>query len=138
MPIIARLYRFYFSVIGRILPGLALGTLWKLIFTPRKNPVKPHHLDCLNKAEKFDIHVPDYYHPGKSLRLQGYEWGSGNKTVLLVHGWDAKAIDYFKLIPELVENDFRVVSFDGPAHGESEGKPSNLVDFKNVIFEIIN
>ena len=36
-----------------------------------------------------------------------------------------------------MEAGFRVVSFDGPAHGKSEGRQTNIVEFGDVVKEII-
>ena len=41
------------------------------------------------------------------------------------------------MIPALVEEGYRVIAFDGPGHGSSEGERSNLVDFKEILYQLI-
>jgi pimeloyl-ACP methyl ester carboxylesterase len=42
------------------------------------------------------------------------------------------------MIPVLVANGYKVIAFDGPAHGQSEGDLSNLVHFKEAIGKLIS
>jgi len=55
------------------------------------------------------------------------------KKVLLVHGWEARAYDFHKFVPELTANGYEVVLFDGPAHGGSSGKQTTAINFAEVI-----
>lgn len=58
-----------------------------------------------------------------------YEWGSGRRTVLLLHGWRGRASQFAPLVRELVAEGFRVVSFDAPAHGSSDRGPTDVRDW---------
>lgn len=127
----------FFSIAGNIAPKTMLPVMVKLLFTPQRHPLKPPHIECLKHAKKFSFKVTAFRQPGKKVKLACYSWGEGNKTILLVHGWDAKAIDYYKMIPALTEAGYKVVAFDGPGHGQSEGDSSNLVDFKEILPEIV-
>ena len=127
----------FFSVAGNIAPNTTIRILVKLLYTPQKRELKPAHIECMNKADKFKFEVEEFRNPKKKLKLQCYSWGKGEKTVLLVHGWDAKAMDFYKIIPVLVEHGYKVISFDGPGHGKSEGERSNLVDFKEIMYKMI-
>ncbi|MFG2132521.1 alpha/beta hydrolase [Streptomyces sp. NPDC048751] len=62
-----------------------------------------------------------------------YAWGSGERPVLLVHGWESRASRYAKLITRLVELGYSPVSFDAPGHGESEGDSTTLVEYRAII-----
>ena len=44
-----------------------------------------------------------------------------------------RASQFYKLINELVSNNNHVVSFDGPAHGASSGRQTNLYEFSDAI-----
>jgi esterase/lipase len=126
-----------FQVGGNIAPSVMLPLFVKLAFTPKKVSLKPPHLDCLKDAEHLFLDTTEFRNPKKKIRVAYYVWGKGNKTILLVHGWDAKAVDYYKMIPVLVANGYRVVAFDGPGHGLSQGERSNLVDFKELMPKLI-
>jgi len=126
-----------FQVGGNIAPSVMLPLFVKLAFTPKKVSLKPPHLECLKTAEHHFLDTHEFRNPKKKIRVAYYIWGKGAKTVLLVHGWDAKAVDYYKMIPVLLEQGYRVVAFDGPGHGLSQGERSNLVDFKELMPRLI-
>jgi pimeloyl-ACP methyl ester carboxylesterase len=127
----------FLQVAGNIAPVTTINILTKLFYKPKKHVLKPPHLDCLKKADKFSFEVQAFRNLKKKISLSCYRWGKGEKTVLLVHGWDAKAIDFYKMIPVLVDEGYQVIAFDGPAHGSSEGDKTNLVDFKEVMHQLI-
>ena len=127
----------FFSVAGNIAPNTTIRILVKLLYTPHKRDLKPAHVECLKKAQTFKFEVDEFRNPKKKLKLTCYTWGKGEKTVLLVHGWDARAVDFYKMIPALVDNGYKVIAFDGPGHGTSEGERSNLVDFKELMYKMI-
>jgi esterase/lipase len=138
VPYKVTLLQWFFRIAGNIAPHAAIPVLIRLMFLPQKHTLKPPHIDCMNKGEQFFIDVHDFAEPSKTIKMSCYSWGSGHKIVLLVHGWDAKALDYYKMIPVLVEKGYKVVAFDGPAHGQSEGELSNLIHFKEVIGKLIH
>lgn len=51
-----------------------------------------------------------------------YEWGSGPRTVLLVHGWRGRASQFAPIVRELRSTGHRLVAFDAPAHGDGYGR----------------
>jgi hypothetical protein len=126
-----------FAIGGNIAPGVMMKLMLKFLFTPKRQILKPPHLECLESAKKITVAVPVYKKPKYRLKLSCYEWGSGEKLILIVHGWDAKALDFYKMIPELVNHGFRVVAFDGPAHGQSEGELTSMIHFKEILPDII-
>ncbi len=65
-------------------------------------------------------------------QLKVLDWGDG-PTILLVHCWGGRATQFFELTNELVNKGFRVLSFDGPAHGESDGKRTDMFQFSEAI-----
>lgn len=128
----------FFSVAGNIAPVTAIDILVRLVFSPQKRILRPPHKALMKKAQKMKIRVNQFRHPNKKIEMKYYVWGSSHRTVLLVHGWDAMAMDFYKMIPALVENGYRVIAIDGPAHGGSEGDTSNLLHFKEAMAELIS
>jgi esterase/lipase len=127
----------FFSVAGNIAPVTAIEILVKLVFSTQKRVLRPPHKALMKKAQKLTIKVNEFRNPAKKIEMKYYVWGSSHRTVLLVHGWDAMAMDFYKMIPVLVENGYRVIAIDGPAHGGSEGETSNLLHFKEALAELI-
>ena len=127
----------FFSVAGNIAPLTAIEILVKLVFTPQKRVLRPPHKTLMKKAQKHTIMVNEFRQPDHKVEMKYYVWGSSHRTVLLVHGWDAMAMDFYKMIPALLENGYRVIAIDGPAHGGSEGETSNLLHFKEAMAQLI-
>lgn len=128
----------FFSVAGNIAPLTAIDILVKLVFTPQKRVLRPPHKALMKKAHKHKLMVNEFRNTDKKVEMKYYVWGSSHRTVLLVHGWDAMAMDFYKMIPALVENGYRVVAIDGPAHGGSGGETSNLLHFKEAMAQLID
>lgn len=61
-----------------------------------------------------------------------YNWGSGDRTVLLMHGWQGRASQFAPLVRELVAEGLRVVAFDAPAHGASDGRHTDIRDWISI------
>jgi pimeloyl-ACP methyl ester carboxylesterase len=59
-------------------------------------------------------------------RVAGWRWGEGARAVLLLHGWGGYALQLSAFVRPLVERGLAVAAFDFPAHGESDGKRTDL------------
>ena len=75
------------------------------------------------------------------LKMRGrdvatYRWGTGDRTVLLLHGWQGRASQLAQLVRELVASGYRVVSFDAPAHGASGGRRADITDWLDASAEL--
>ncbi len=112
IPLPLKLIQWTFPKMERVAPSLAGSWFVNLFFTPMKNPYKQSEIEFLKEADTFQI---DY----KGKKVSVYEWGSG-KPVLLVHGWMGKVTQFSKMITSLNELGYKAVSFDAPAHGNSE------------------
>ncbi len=120
-----RLVRGAFRVLCGVTPGLSAHLAYKLLATPPRSPEKPW------QTELREIAVTTRLRMG-AQDIAVYEWGSG-PTVLMVHGWGARATHMGKMIEPLARAGFRVVAFDAPAHGESFGRSTDLVEFAAAI-----
>jgi pimeloyl-ACP methyl ester carboxylesterase len=123
--------RLGFESLGRVFPSLAAQLALRLFSTPRIRAQHKTSGVILESARVFEVLY------GKKI-LKGYEWGSGPKTVLLVHGWESRGTALRSFVPGLVARNYRVVTFDGPAHGDSGGKRTTLPDFAGAVRAVIN
>ncbi|MDZ7649373.1 MAG: alpha/beta hydrolase [Cytophagales bacterium] len=99
---------------------MAVTYFEKIFFTPirYKATLKEHACELLANKEK--IHCD-----GK--KIQTYEWGNpDNPYVLVIHGWAGRATQFRKFVPVFNEAGFRILGFDGPAHGQSTGKEADI------------
>ena len=65
----------------------------------------------------------------------GTAWSDG-PTVLLAHGWESQRTHWSAFIDPLVEAGFRVVAIDAPAHGDSFGQATNVVEYGKALVEV--
>lgn len=124
------LVRLGFGTLGRLFPRAAGAKAFELFTTPRSRAKHRIPEALLAEAQIFEVLFGKYM-------LKCYEWGSGEQTILLVHGWESRGTALRTFVPELVEQGFRVVAMDGPAHGDSGGKRANLRSFGESIKTVI-
>lgn len=62
-----------------------------------------------------------------------YRWGKSGPLALCVHGWGGCAAQMAVLVEPLLAAGYQVVAFDAPAHGASEGKRTDPIEFKRAI-----
>ena len=66
--------------------------------------------------------------PGPNGAQRAYAGGDG-PTLFFMHGWEADSADLATHAEALMQAGYRVVLIDGPAHGESEGRKTSMLDF---------
>jgi pimeloyl-ACP methyl ester carboxylesterase len=110
-----------------------MATLYvaKLFSTPVKIAAPERELTMRNSAKKEILKIP-----GCKAEVQMYIYGYSKKKVLLVHGWAGRGTQLFQIADKILENRMMVVSFDGPAHGLSSGKRTNMIEFLETIREV--
>ena len=95
---------------------------------PQRHGIKPAERQWREQARQWDMDVEAI---GKKVRM--YEWGKGDKKVLLAHGWSGRGSQFIHLGRRLVERGYRVIAFDAPAHGQSGGKRTLMLHFIETI-----
>jgi pimeloyl-ACP methyl ester carboxylesterase len=111
------------NALAAIIPGAVGRFAFDLFCTPRSTPAHqrraPHAIASATPlAVRFG-----------SQELRAWEWGKGERTVMLVHGWESESTSLAAFILPLVECGYRVIALDGPAHGDSPGNRLNLIDY---------
>lgn len=96
------------------------------------HPIDPADLATMWRAERSSVRIPGIDRRGTDVAV--YEWGRpGGEVVVLAHGWNGRAGQYATLVRELVSEGYRVVAFDAPAHGDSAGRGSYLLDWVDAL-----
>lgn len=113
------------STLGRVSPSLAARFATRLFTTPPRYIPSEREASTLHSASSVAIICGD-------REIQVWSWGEG-PAVLLVHGWGGRASQMTTFVPPLLAAGYRVVAFDGPAHGHSAGKRSSLPAFARAI-----
>ncbi len=117
-----KFYQTYLRFLSILSAKLAANVAFKLFCTPINKKLRDREIEVLKTARCEDIKFEDIF-------IKKYTWGNGSKTSLLVHGWESNAGSLGAFVKLLNENDYKVIAFDCPAHGQSGGKQTTL--FKN-------
>lgn len=118
--------RLWYRFTGTVAPTFAASKAADLFLTPfpKAKPTRwPEELQ--SQATESTIEFQ-----GETLPV--WTFGEGPK-VLLCHGWRGCVGQYSKFVQPLLDQGFSVVAFDGPAHGASRAKRTNLVEFTALI-----
>ncbi len=114
------------TLLSRTAPSLAAEAASRLfVLVPRAPRPRGEAAAFLASGEAFAVH-------GGGRRLAAWSWGDG-PAILLAHGWGGRGAQMRAFVPPLVGAGYRAVVFDGPAHGVSAGRSTNLADFADAI-----
>ena len=119
------------KLLEAISPKLVTLFAAKLFTTPIKHKIPKRELHMEQNSQQSKLLVPSL-----KKEIMVYEYGRGEKKVLLVHGWSGRGTQLVKIADELVKLGYQIVSFDAPAHGKSEGKTTIMTEFITSILEI--
>jgi pimeloyl-ACP methyl ester carboxylesterase len=114
------------QVLGRVSPNLAAQVVLRMAFRVKAYPRPGWEQKLLDEADDH------FLLPFMDGHLCAWSWGSG-PTVLLAHGWEGRGTQLGRFIRPLVEEGFRVVTFDGPGHGLSTVSRASLPDHARAL-----
>lgn len=118
-----------FAILGRVAPGLAAALALDLFFTPRGRRQSRRTSAFLAAARSFAVTVG-------GRPVAAWSWGSG-PAVYLVHGWAGVGGQLAAFAPPLLDSGFRVVTFDAPGHGASEGRRTSIIHFADALQQVV-
>ncbi|MEO1055057.1 MAG: alpha/beta hydrolase [Bacteroidota bacterium] len=128
VPLAYRLIQWSFPKLEFFAQPLANRWSIKLFFTPMRFKTPDKELQAESSAEKYSVVVDNQ-------RIQCYSWGSG-PVIIMVHGWSGRGTQFSSFIEPLVNKGYKVVTFDGPAHGQSVGKRTDIPEFGGTLLEV--
>ena len=94
--------------------------VYRVFFSPSKYEVKSTDQAILARGNNTRI-------PFEGGELAVTTWGDG-PAVLLMHGWGGARAQMTGFVDPLLAAGYRVVAYDQPAHVESDGKGTNLLE----------
>jgi len=111
--------------------SLATRIALHLFFRPQrfKRPVREQEMH--EHALKSSCYVPKI-----DKEIQVYRFAGKGPKVLLLHGWSGRGTQLFAIADELRKSNTEVVTFDMPAHGQSLGNKTNIVELVACIKEV--
>lgn len=123
-----------FAASALLFPEFSASLAERLFLTP------PRPRDAAAAAlDLIDARSSVLQHKGRHIAMwewgrRGAPWGAGDApAVLLAHGWGGNAAQMRAFAFPLVSAGLRVIAYDQPAHGVSEGRLTGLPDFADVL-----
>lgn len=114
--------------LSRVAPALAARLAADLFMRPQRPRPRARELNWLQDARPEKL-------PTRFGDLAGWSWGEG-PTVVLVHGWNGRGSQLGLVAQAAAAVGFRALAIDGPAHGRSPGRRTNLIDFSAALVDI--
>ncbi len=129
-PLVPRLARGLFATLGGRLPGPLSWLALKLWSKTRRFPRSAGERRALARAEADFVPLGD-------CRVAVWRWPQAAQRrrgrVLLVHGWNGRGGQWYRLAEALHGAGYEAVVFDAPGHGASDGGSSSLFRFADAI-----
>ncbi|WP_405859302.1 alpha/beta hydrolase [Streptomyces sp. NBC_00090] len=126
----APLVRTVLNTAARVAPGPAGRLAFHLFVRPLGRPrPRPEEQALFAAARTGSLHV-------RGKEVVTYAWGDGRRPVLLVHGWSSRASRLTAFAEGLLDRGYSPVAFDAPGHGESSGRASNIIEYREIIREL--
>lgn len=120
-----RLKRLSINTMGLLFPKQTKSKIKQLFFKPARKRPTVNEQKVIDRAYNFQIQV-------HGNTIQCWQWGEGPK-ILAVHGWNGAGTNLHPFIQPLLEKGLAVVSFDAPAHGQSEGEMTNYFEITDTV-----
>ncbi len=100
-----------------------------ILFSTPFRKVKKKVPPIFEKAE--EIHFSMHH-----KKVYGYRWNHpSSHRFLILHGFESSAYNFDRYVKPMIKKGYEVVAMDAPAHGRSEGKTINLLDYVDMVRE---
>jgi pimeloyl-ACP methyl ester carboxylesterase len=95
--------------------------VYQAFFSPARYEVKSSDREVLEWGNNYRL-------PYDGGELAVTTWGNNGPAVLLMHGWGGARAQMTGFVDPLLFAGYRVVAYDQPAHGDSTGNMTNLLE----------
>ncbi|MDH4205594.1 MAG: alpha/beta hydrolase [Desulfobacteraceae bacterium] len=113
------------TALWHLAPNATKNIILKGFFKPMSYALTPLERQFLENGTSFHIHVHD-----KKIRC--WKWGNG-PGILFVHGWNGRGVNFAYFFKPLINAGYSVITYDAPAHGESEGHVTNYFELSDTV-----
>jgi pimeloyl-ACP methyl ester carboxylesterase len=129
VPAIVRVAGRALRALDFVAPPLAARIAAGLFLTPRRVPSPASEAASRQRATQESRLVA-------SRNITTWTWGTG-PAILLLHGWEGRGTQLGAIAESLAREGYRVIAPDFPAHGDSHGRRSNLIEFAAIVAALI-
>lgn len=121
----------------RFLTSLLINIMWYVFPTFTKNILKkqffsPHSYKPANEEKHLLRYAIQFEIIVHQKKIQCWQWGSG-PFIIFVHGWNGRGTQFFRLIKKFIQSDYGIITFDGPAHGISQGESTSYFEMTDTV-----
>jgi pimeloyl-ACP methyl ester carboxylesterase len=109
----------------QLVPPVAVRLAHRMFYVPRSRRKGALSLPGL---QQVSLEV-------RGKRVACYTVGTG-RPALVIHGWESAVSRLEPLIQALVEAGFQVITFDMPAHGQSAGQETDIIEVTEIGLEL--
>jgi hypothetical protein len=113
------------TVLWYLAPGTTKNMLLERFFKPISYAPTPLEIEYLEKGWPFHIHV-------RNKKIRCWKWGYG-PAILFVHGWNGRGVNFVYFFKGLINAGYSVITYDGPAHGDSDGRVTNYFELTDAV-----
>jgi pimeloyl-ACP methyl ester carboxylesterase len=99
---------------------------YQVFFSPSQYEVKTVDREIIERGKNTRL-------PFAGGELAVTAWGESGPAVLLMHGWGGARAQMTGFVDPLLSAGYRVVAYDQPAHGESDGQLTNLLEISPTL-----
>lgn len=117
-----------FAKLGPYFPGYFGKLAYKLWFTTHRFKRPEAENLAASRAERSVVEI-------NNKHITVWSWGNG-RPVLFIHGWSGRGTQAVHFLQPLIDSGYRVISFDAPAHGETRGAQTNMLEIAEVVLAL--
>jgi pimeloyl-ACP methyl ester carboxylesterase len=129
-PKLQRRLRSFFGFLQAFSPALAARFALRLFRTPPRRALDPADAPVIARA------IRERARAGAD-QFTIWRWDRPGPRIVLLHGWGSHAARFGDFVAPLHAAGFSVIGIDAPAHGDSPGRASDLVRFRDSLAEVL-
>lgn len=118
------------TLLWPVIPGKIRRFIRTQFFIPIPYKTSDNEKEILDKGRPFSLRVD-------SRMIKVWRWGSG-PAVIFVHGWNGRGIQFLPFFSSIHKAGLSVIAFDGPGHGESEGRTSSYFQMSETLRALVH
>lgn len=129
--LLIRYIRTKFKLLAAVSKKRAAEDAFLLFCTPLQRATAKYP-SLLKNTEQLEIRF-------NGLKICGSRWNHpAKKKALILHGFSSATHNFERYVTPLITKGYEVVAFDAPAHGKSEGRTVNAMQYAELVHEVVN
>lgn len=119
------------KILSKIFPGLFVSIAFDKLANPQIRKLREREIEILKTSKEEDLTFLGF-------NIKTYHWQGSKDSILLIHGWEGQAGNFSDLVLELQKEDYNIYAFDAPSHGFSSKGKTSLMEFTQLVGELIH